>query len=491
MNTGTAMREPTSAPAPAGDTPGRTVVRRLVMYGTARALTEGLLGLRGLVLATLLGPAGFGGWALMKLALGYAGFAALGAHRGLELELTRSRSQAQPGGRELPGRTALGFLLAVFGVIAAASIAASFAVADPARAFELRAFAGAILSEQLYVYGLVSLRVRASLRQYATLELVHAVLQVVCTCLGALEWGLRGALGGLVLGHVLALGFLPGRVPLRPALSAPVLRRLLRVGFPLAITLAIGRLLATGDRLTVVTFGGRPLLGQYAFAVAVAGLAGSAGWVMRTVVFPDVYRRAQSGGIRLALEEHLARALLPFAHLFPPLLGLAALCIRPAVALFAPTYEAAGAAAETFIFTGVAGGIASLGGVGLVAADRQRVLPLLAAAGTAINLLGSLLALRLGGGLQAVAVAALLAQTGYGLAIVALTLHSARGAVPRTVVRAAAPLLWCAAAVAIARGLEPGADPRSTGLALSIYVALLAPLVPMLRTTIARARGLL
>ncbi|HEX5387849.1 MAG TPA: oligosaccharide flippase family protein [Gemmatimonadales bacterium] len=478
---------------PRGIAPPRSTFRRIALYGAARAAIAGVLAIRGLVLATLLGPAAFGGWALIRLGLGYAGFAALGIHRGLELELTRARGRFETGAaRDGPARAALGYVLVVFGAIAAVALAASFAVTEPERAFELRAFAAAVLAEQLYVYGLIALRVQANLRRYAGLEFAHAVLQLVCTLGLAVRWGLDGALVGLVIGNVLSLGLLPGMVPLRPAFDVASVRRLLSVGVPFAIALGLARLLSSVDRLTVVTLGGRVMLGYYAFAVAVAGLAAAVGWVIRTVVFPEVYHRMETAGAARAVREHVERSILPFVQLFPPILGLGALALRPALALLAPRYAPAAPAGELFIFSGVAAGLASLGAVGLVAAERQRVLPVFAGAGTALNLVLSLTALRLGLGLEAVAAGALLSQTAYGGAVLVVNLKSAEGspgaaAARATACRAVLPLAWCAVSVLAVRRVWPGADVSSTALAAAAYLVLLVPLVPRLAAAARRA----
>jgi O-antigen/teichoic acid export membrane protein len=465
-------------------------LRRIAGYGAARVVVEIILGVRGLALAAVLGPVAFGGWALMRLATGYASFGTLGIHRGLELELTRARGlPAAHDDRARPDAAALAYLLAVFGLLAVGALAASFVVQDPARMVELRIFGAAVLGEQLYGYGLVALRVRADLGRYARLELAHAGLQLVCTCVPAWAWGLNGALAGMVIGNLLSVGVVIGHVPLRPRFAPAVIRRLLGIGLPFAVTMWLGRLLGSVDRLVVAADGGRSALGYYAFAVSIAGLAATLGWVVRVVIFPDVYARAQAVGAGPAVREHVARALLPFAVLYPPLLGIAALALRPGLALIAPQYAAASAAAEVFVFSGVAGGLTSLGAVGALAGDRQRWLPAMAAGSVALNLVLSHEALRLGLGLEGVAAGAVISQTAYGLGVLGLNLRVGGQTDPvAALARAAVPLLWCAASVAAVRAAWPGAGAADTAQAVLAYAALMLPLArPM--TAALRAAG--
>ena len=67
----------------------RRRLRRIVLYGLSRGVSDVLLGVRALLLATILGPEAFGGWVLFRLATSYCGFARLGVNAGLEFHVAR------------------------------------------------------------------------------------------------------------------------------------------------------------------------------------------------------------------------------------------------------------------------------------------------------------------------------------------------------------------------------------------------------------------
>ncbi|HEX5436125.1 MAG TPA: oligosaccharide flippase family protein [Gemmatimonadaceae bacterium] len=466
-------------------------VRRIALYGASRAVTEALLAARGLVLASILGPEAFGVWKLFRIAARYAPLAALGVSRGMEREVTQGDAArgAQRPVEAMAARTTLGFSLVMFTALALLALIASFLVSDRRAALAMRAFAAAVLAEQLLIYGLVYLRARGELRRTARFEILAAAAQLVLTAGPALVWGLRGAFAGFVVACVIPMLLVARRVPHRPALSRVHLQRLLHVGTPVAATLLLGTALTTADRLIVAGVGGMRMLGYYAFAVSIAGLAGTAAWVVRTVTFPHVYGHARDAGHAEALRSYLHGTLVPFARLFPPLLGVFALLIGPAVMLVLPRYAAAIAPARIAIFTGVSAGFASLGAVGMVAADRQRVLPVISGGAVALEIVLSLLALHTGGGLSAVAAAALAAQTGYGVMIVGLVMRTAGIDHPgRTLVRACIPLVWCLAAIWGLGRVLPGNDPASVAAALGVYALLLVPLLPVMRRAVRAAR---
>ena len=162
-------------------------------------------------------------------------------------------------------------------------------------------------------------------------------------------------MSGLVVGALVILWTVRSCAPFRPANDRQQHRRLLHVGIHLALSSALTIALGTADRLVVAAFGGAAALGLYAFGVSIAGLAASLAWIIRTVIFPDVYGSARVAGASLAMREHLDRTVLPFAYLFPPMLGALALAMEPVMAVALPRYLPAAAAARVFIFTVGAG----------------------------------------------------------------------------------------------------------------------------------------
>jgi len=74
-------------PAGAQSARNRRLLQKVAAYGMTRGATEGLLALRSVLLAAMLGPAAFGTWALLRLGMRYSGLAGLGVFRGLEMEL--------------------------------------------------------------------------------------------------------------------------------------------------------------------------------------------------------------------------------------------------------------------------------------------------------------------------------------------------------------------------------------------------------------------
>lgn len=458
---------------------GGRLLHRLAGYALSRGATETMLGVRGVALALLLGPAAFGTWALLRLGTRYAALVGFAVLRGLEREMVRGDVKRNATEVDSSAGAALGFVLLASGSVAGVALVASFVVPDPHYRLLLRGFAAAAFSEAVYNYALTCIRVRSSLRTYAVIETGTAVLHVVFAVGFGWMWGLAGAFGGLVLANLIGIAAASHWVYFQPALCLEPLRRLLEVGLPITLSIGVGILLSTADRWVVAAWGGPTLLGYYAFAASVMSPAVALGQVIRTVVFPQVYGEASSAGPSTAVQAHLGRALLPFARLLPPILGLIGILAGPIIAIVMPNYIEAVAPGRLFVLVGVATGLVTVASIGAVAAGRQRQLPIYAGTALALTLGLSIVVLKSGLGLAAVAGAAFLGNLLFAAAVLRLNVREAGLADPhRFVVIALLPLTWCTAAVAVAGRFFPGTNTGSTAAALGLYLILLLPLAP-------------
>ncbi len=322
---------------------------------------------------------------------------------------------------------------------------------------------------------------RTTLRRYAVLEAATSALHLVIAVALARVWGLSGALAALAIASAAGFAIATRWIDVRPSLDRSALRRMLHVGFPLALAGCIGTALQTADRWVVAAWGGATMLGYYAFAGAVAGGATALSLVIRIVVFPKVYADARIAAPGAAVRLHLTNTLLPFARLFPPILGAVGLLLGEVLAAVVPEYLPAVGPARIFLLSGAATGIVNLASIGAVATGRQRRLPAYAATALTLNLGLSFAALTLGAGLEAVAVASLTGHLLFATAV--LRLNAREGGITdagRFAVSALLPLVWCTLAVITAAHLSPPTTVGSDAAALGIYLALLAPFAPRL-----------
>ncbi|WP_169728303.1 lipopolysaccharide biosynthesis protein [Geminicoccus roseus] len=452
-------------------------IGKIALYGSSRAFVEGVIGVRGVLLAGVLGPKAFGIWALFRLILAYGNFAGLGLLRGMELEISKERASSDTARQWAWGRTAAGCTLAIFGGVALATVIASGVVGEPWLRTLLWAVAAGLLLERFWFYGLSFLRVAGSLREFALLELAQALAQLVLTLTLGYLFGLDGALIGFVLAMAATFLLLRGRAPLWPELNRTRLKAMLAVGVPLSVSQLLSAMLATVDRLVVGAWLGFTALGQYAFAVSVASLGVSAALVVQTVVFPDLYRRLDSEGAAGITREHLDQTIRPFVLFLTPIVGAGVLALGLVVTLLLPQYEAAMRPAAAFVFTGIAQGVVGLAMVAVIASGRQRSLPLFSAAALAVNAALATGTLALGFGMVGLAAGAVVARLLYAAGVIVLVAGKAEAAPLRVAMSILWPIAWCAAATTLVAHLLPPVDLVSCLLALACYLVAITPVL--------------
>ena len=147
-----------------------------------------------------------------------------------------------------------------------------------------------------------------------------------------------------------------------------------------------------------------------------------------------------------------------------------------------PGYTPAVAPARIFLLSGAAIGIVNLASIGAVAAGRQHRLPAYAVAALTLNL--GLVARRAGTRRRSRGGGPLVPHGHLLFAAAVLRLNAREGGIAepgRFAVTALLPLVWCTAALLAAARLSPPTDLGSEAAALGIYLALLLPLLPLLR----------
>jgi hypothetical protein len=165
-----------------------------------------------------------------------------------------------------------------------------------------------------------------------------------------------------------------------------------------------------------------------------------------------------------------------------------ALAVDPAVRYFVPAYEPAIPAARIFLFTGVVTGVANLAILGVVAANRQSLLPVRTAAALVLNLILTVAALAAGLGLEGLAAATLLGRMLYAAAaVVAAARGSGLPDWPARLVRTLLPLVWCATIVGVLGHMLPAGGIGAI-TAVVVYALCLLPLVPFGRAAFKELR---
>jgi O-antigen/teichoic acid export membrane protein len=427
------------APPTAERVPGWTgrVARRypalaaLATYSTATYLGQALALVRGLVVAGLLGPAGFGIWRIVKLILTYSEHLPLGAVHAMRQELPA----ALGGGRTREAasiiRTVFGAVgLLSLGIIAAVVLAA--AVLPESRTGVPRLWA--LLTGLLVVAQLLQTTVNGRLQSeervglYSTHLLVFSTLALAGMTAGAAVGGLGGALSGLLVAYAVPLLWLASRgVFPPPALpQRRALQPLLAVGIPIWVAWFPVLLLGDVDQWLVGALLGPAALGRYAVAVFFGSLLHFLPFIYRNVYQPFLLRRLAESRDARQLAPYLTQSLLFVGYAVPIPIAALFFLADPVIRLAMPAYQSAIPAARAYFLSSFWHLSASVTFMICLALWRKRGWLLNTGAAILAHALLTAAILRMGGGLVGAACSMGVVWAGYAaaqvhLAVAALT----------------------------------------------------------------------
>jgi PST family polysaccharide transporter len=450
---------------------------------------EALLGLRGIALASLLGPEFFGLWSLFRLALHYFGFIGFSLNRGMEVKVAAAgqpRSESVSQGQTSWGQITLGGSLAI-GLLSTAVVLTGFWFVEDSAKPVVLAVTLILIPERLWRYALTFTRAAGMFQRFAFLEFVYASLQLIITPVFALVLGLRGAFVGFFAATIASVCIAAPRVPWRPRWSLRRARQVFGLGLPVSLTNISTTVLQTIDQVLVGFFAGIAALGTYAFAISLSGFGMHLALIARNVILTDVYGAESRGDGGEAGRLVMDRSLVVFTTLLPPLSGFAALLLSPVILAFLPQYEAAVVVAQVFVFIGVLQGVVNISVMGIVAEGRQSSVPLISLGAISLNIILCTFTLFVGLGLQGVAARAFLSRMVYAAAINAV-LAAARpqpsgyGSVAKSLV----PTVWCAGTVLAIQTYAPPLVWESLAVAFLLYSISLIPLAVAFRSTFVR-----
>ena len=464
------------------------MLRRIVGYTVSRSAVEGLFGLRGIALASILGPNLFGLWSLFRLAIDYFGFVGQTLNRGMEVKVAAAASP-QPDVISLEQKhwaeITLGPTLSYGLLTGVITLAAFFWPVEGLTNPLIVTIAATVIIERLWRYALTFTRAAGLFQRFAVLEFVYSLLQLTLTLGLALIWGLGGAIVGFFAATTASLGVAARRVPWRPRWSLTRVKQVFGIGFPIGLTNVATGVLQSVDRLLVGAFVGMTALGTYAFAISLSRAGIHLAMIARNVILTDVYGGNSQGDGGQAGRVIMGRSLVAFTTLLPLFAGFAALTLQPVILMLLPQYRAGIVVAQIFMFIGVLQGIVNLSIMGIVAEGRQQRMPLISLGAITLNLCLASLALFFGLGLQGVALGAFLARAAYAAAITRLlTTTKPMTTSYGSLTESLAPTIWCAAAVLTIQQIAPALEWKSLAFALLLYLVCLLPLTNLVRSAL-------
>ncbi len=413
-------------PLPPVDPGRRQIFRQTLQLSFSTVILQISRFVKNLLLAGILGPAWFGLWNGLQVFITYGMNAHLGVLQAMGREIPLSRGSGDSSGvPELAnaGLTA-SLLLSLIGGIATA-IAGLFMTGSAVSPVPALLLFPVIVAQMVFLFGQSLLRAEDGFGRLSATLAVTSLLELGLT-LGCVHlFGFIGVLIGLALSQTVgAIICLSAKrsPPLRLEINLAVILNLVRIGFPIMLTILGYFVLTTVDRLLIIAFAGSVELGYYALGSLAVTAIGYIPIAVNQVMYPKFAQRFGETRDPAALSGYLRVPAITIAHGMGLVLGLSALSL-PLVAIILPEYTPGIPAARIllagFFFIAITGSSSNL----LLTVNRQ--LPYAAILAGAIVLLVILdsTALLMGFGIEGVAAATAATNMLYAIVLILYTIR--------------------------------------------------------------------
>jgi O-antigen/teichoic acid export membrane protein len=383
------------------------IIRDIFGYSASGIISQGLGIVTVFGVASLLGPSDFGVWNAVSLVLVYGAYLELGALSALGRDLPFHHGQRDvEKAATLEGAARR---VTIFGALVAALfvIAFSFLPTHSAKmALGLQAMAVVLILQQVYTYHRVVLRSHNCFRELSQQQVLLAAVTLVLAILYAVYFGFEGRLIAAFLAQAVILLYALRRNPwiAVPKFNLSKVWSVIRVGLPILMSGFVLSLLATIDRLMVITFLEEEQLGYFGLAILLTSAVTLIPAMASQVLYPRITHQFGSSGNNV--ESLRTFVLIPpaiLSALLPILIGALYLSLPLVISVLLPAYMP-GVAAARIIAVGIFFyGILGLTDYFLVTIGKLKQYALFGCVALFLNIVLDYLFLQLGYGIEGVA----------------------------------------------------------------------------------------
>ena len=296
----------------------------------------------GFWIARLLGPEDFGVWNAVSLVLAYGAYLELGvlSAMGRDLPFCLGQGDIEKAATiEGAARRTI-----IFGAIVAALFVIAFSllpIHSSKMAFGLQAMAAVLILQQVYTYHRILLRSYNQFRELSRQQVLFALINAGLAVVFVVFFGLDGRLIAAILAQALIVLYALRKNPWRPIpqFDSSFTWSLIRVGLPILISGFVLSLLATIDRLMVITFLGEKQLGYFGLALLLTNLVSLVPAMASQVLFPRITNPYGSSGKNVeALRSFILTPPKILSTLLPVLIGSLYFSLPLVIRVLLPAY---------------------------------------------------------------------------------------------------------------------------------------------------------
>lgn len=387
----------------------RTILQEVTALSASNYASQGILMLRGFIIAHVLGPSLYGLWSLLRACFSSGIVLGLGSTSAMLRQVPWNEGRGRSDENPILKQSCLTWLILVSGLIPPTVFVLTLTGHISSYQVELR------LASLVFVLYMIRMFVSSKLTSerniilLSKMNIVYAVLNGVFGISLVFIWEINGLLIGMVLAMVIMFLHLIRRnhLSLRLTLDLPVLFRLMTIGFPILILSMTFLLIQNVDKLIVFFMLGTVHAGYFGLASFMTELIAHIPGALSVVLLPRIMRRLGQDNDRKQVEKYFTKPIWTLSCFMPVLLGLIHINLDIPIVYLLPEYLPSVEILRIFVLGLFFFSIWGLARNLLVSFDKQSQLLMAVLCFLALGAIVDITVIKMGFGINGVAIASL------------------------------------------------------------------------------------
>ncbi len=333
----------------------KQVLKNTFIYSVLKYIAFFVMVVTGFIITKYLGPASFGVYSAMILILNYGRYAFLAFFSAFykKASFYKGRKEYSRVEEVRHATFSASFYITLFiGILL--FIVSFFVRYDQEVLNALRIVSLLLVLQQFFYFYGIFLRVDKRFPLYGSFELSFQLMRLLMILVFIWRFGVAGVLLSSVLAYSLVIGVIYAKKPYRFRFRIPFResKKLFLFGLPNTILGAFGTIFITIDKLMIINFFNRSLLGIYSFVVLVLEVITYIPINVAVIILPSQLERQ---GARLGKQRIKNMFMIPItiiSYLLPVIIGAAYFISGPVIQYIFPQYMDALSPLRILIFGG-------------------------------------------------------------------------------------------------------------------------------------------
>jgi O-antigen/teichoic acid export membrane protein len=319
----------------------KEIFQKSFVFSSLRYISFFLLLLTGFIVTKYLGPAGFGVYSAMLLILKYSTFSFMGFYSACFKIISFMKGKKRYNDiLEIRDSTFAPSFYITLLLSISVFISSFFLAFDKDVLNALRLVSVLILLQQVYYFYTIYLRIDKEFTLYGIIDLLFTVIRILCIIIFLKYLNVLLMLTALIAAYIITLifGFVKKPYLFRFRFKKKKAKEMFIFGLPTTILGTLDSVFISADKLMIIRYFDRTLLGLYSFAVLVVEIITYIPVNISIVILPSQLERSGANESNIKIKNMSFMPMMVVSYLLPIVIGGAFFFSEPVVNAFLPKY---------------------------------------------------------------------------------------------------------------------------------------------------------